>query len=414
MNGLLYRTRAGILLPGRDRTSGQSRSDTGVSLRRGDLDFEVISQRHELDALEQEWNALFERAGLPHQMFQTFNWTWHWCNAYYDDDARDGRQSLCILLARHRGKLVMIWPLMRTRISGITQLSWTGAPVSQYGDVLIEDAPQRGEWLRLAWRYIMETIRPDAICLEKVRDDAALSAIGDPMPFMTICEDVAPYVPLSGIDDFESYATRFSRRRRKTWNRLERRMAESGPCSVDFLTEGDDAATTVKQALAFKREWLTARKLVSIPLSDVRFDRFFLAAARSTERPLGLVVTRVNCGDTTAAVEVAISCKGRHAAHIGAMNMQMEQFRPGTMQIRETLSHCIKTKMAVYDFFAPGDDYKFEWADQTTTVRSYVGASTLTGSLYITLYYRVLKPLAKKALAILPQAFGRLVSRRTG
>ena len=44
----------------------------------------VVSERASFDALEPEWNDLFRRAGRDAQLFQSFNWSWHWANHYLD------------------------------------------------------------------------------------------------------------------------------------------------------------------------------------------------------------------------------------------------------------------------------------------------------------------------------------------
>ena len=44
--------------------------------------FALITDRAGFDALETDWNDLFWRAGRGSQIFQTFNWNWHWSNHY--------------------------------------------------------------------------------------------------------------------------------------------------------------------------------------------------------------------------------------------------------------------------------------------------------------------------------------------
>ncbi len=104
----------------------------------GPLELKVITDRADFDALEAEWNGLFARAGRSHQLFLSFNWLWHWCNHYL---VPDRTTRLSIVIARRDGRLVMVWPLVTERSRGLTMLSWMGDPVSQYGDVLIDDAP---------------------------------------------------------------------------------------------------------------------------------------------------------------------------------------------------------------------------------------------------------------------------------
>jgi hypothetical protein len=48
------------------------------------LTIEIVRERARFDELEEAWSDLFRRAAQPHQVFQSFNWLWHWCNHYLD------------------------------------------------------------------------------------------------------------------------------------------------------------------------------------------------------------------------------------------------------------------------------------------------------------------------------------------
>jgi DNA-binding transcriptional LysR family regulator len=106
----------------------------------------LIATRADFEALEPQWNALFERAGRPHQFFQTFNWLWHWADHYLDCDT----EPVIVAGWRH-GLLVMAWPTIATRALGVRTIAWMGEPVSPYGDVLVEDGPGTLDLLRQGW-----------------------------------------------------------------------------------------------------------------------------------------------------------------------------------------------------------------------------------------------------------------------
>ncbi len=108
--------------------------------------------RAEFDALEDEWNALFARAGQGTQLFQTFNWLWHWCNHFVDGCPGT---RLSVVTARRHGRLVLVWPLVSERAGLLTRLSWMGEPVSQYGDVVMEDEAGGLDLLREAWIFLL-------------------------------------------------------------------------------------------------------------------------------------------------------------------------------------------------------------------------------------------------------------------
>ena len=82
--------------------------------------FALVSARADFNALETEWNDLFWRAGRGAQIFQTFNWNWHWCNHYLAASADAPAPSLAIVTGRRNGRLVMVWPLVSEREAGLS------------------------------------------------------------------------------------------------------------------------------------------------------------------------------------------------------------------------------------------------------------------------------------------------------
>jgi hypothetical protein len=66
---------------------------------RTSAELEAISQRAQFDALEPEWNALFDRVGRPCDIFQSYGWLWHWANHYLDE-----RSRLSIVVGRRGGR----------------------------------------------------------------------------------------------------------------------------------------------------------------------------------------------------------------------------------------------------------------------------------------------------------------------
>ena len=65
--------------------------------------FALITDRAGFDALETDWNDLFWRAGRRCQIFQTFNWNWHWSNHYLPAPSDEAAPSLAIVTGRRGG-----------------------------------------------------------------------------------------------------------------------------------------------------------------------------------------------------------------------------------------------------------------------------------------------------------------------
>ena len=44
--------------------------------------FSIITTISEFDKLQEEWNTLFETHAGGTQLFQTYNWIWHWIHQF--------------------------------------------------------------------------------------------------------------------------------------------------------------------------------------------------------------------------------------------------------------------------------------------------------------------------------------------
>ena len=181
-------------------------------------DISVIRDRVAFDALELEWTALFERAGRPEQLFQTFGWLSCWADHFLD--AADG---LRVVVGRRDGRLVMVWPLVETKgLLGFTRLAWMGAPVGQYGDALIEPGPAARASLAAGWRAV-RALKADAALLRKTRANSNVSTLlGEEA---LICEQtLAPFARFGGKADFTAALSRRSAKTQSSRRRLLRRL----------------------------------------------------------------------------------------------------------------------------------------------------------------------------------------------
>lgn len=367
------------------------------------LAFSLVQDRAGFDSLEAEWRDLFARAGQSHQMFQCYNWLWHWCGAYLDADAGANGPRLSILVARHQGRAVVIWPLVRNRHMGAVQLTWMGAPVSQYGDVLLDDGPQAQEWLRASWDFLNANLGADLLYLPRVRADAAVAPLLEALGHAPLAEMDAPYVELSQFTDYKAYQAHFSAHMRRNRRRQARRLAEQGPISVEILNDGKAARKVAKQAFAFKREWLKSRALVSSAFADERFDAFFLSALSAPDRPAGCVTFVLRVADVPAAIEICVACKGRYVTHVRSFNPTPEiaAQAPGALLMGEIVANCFMRDVETFDLMAPGDAYKYEWADRAMKVRSYAIPRSTRGKLALVLGHGTRKRI-KRAYGALP------------
>ena len=374
------------------------------------LDLAVVSTREGFDALEADWNDLFARAGRSAQLFQAFNWNWHWANHFIGDGR--GRLQLRVVTGRHHGRLVMVWPLVMERRAGLRVLAWMGEPVSQYGDVLAEDGPAQLEMLREGWRFVATTLRPDLARLNKTRADSVVAPLLAELGAISTQQLEAPYLDLASAPTFEQYAERYPSKARKNRRRLARRLEEQGASEFCELAEGPDASRIAGQAIEIKRIWLKEKGLVSPALNDARTMAFFQAAAADTQRPAKIRVAVLMCGGAVAAVEIGFACRDRMAIHIMAYDLAFDKAAAGILLLEHMIETSLASGVAVYDLMAPGDGYKKEWADGTMRVDDFAVPMTVLGSIFARAYLAFARPCLKAAVAKIPLSTRRALSGR--
>ena len=377
-----------------------------IGARSMPLDLAFVTERAGFDSLETEWNQLFEASAQPSQMFLSFNWLWHWCNHYL------AGQSLSILTGRRDGRLVMIWPLVKWRVHGLSVLSFMGEPMSQYGDVLVEAAPDTPDCMRMAWAFLKSRSGADFVRLGKVRTDSAIASLLMEAGGRITDTQVAPYLDLSNANGYAEYEKRYSGSSRKKRRNLIRRLADLGPLTVKEVTGGPEARTLVEFAIPLKRKWLVSRGLVSRAYSDDRITRFFGDVAEAAHKPAGCLVTVIRSAGRPAAVTIALLHKDGLGLHILVHDPDFDKLSAGTLLIEHNIRSAADRGLGCYDFLAPGDAYKLGWADASVEVNDWVLALSLAGRAYTRLYLAGMRECVKAAVAALPSPLRRMLAAR--
>lgn len=374
-------------------------------------DYGLVTTRAGFDALESEWNDLFDRAGSGQQMFQTFNWLWHWAN-HFLPETPGGKLSLFIVTARQAGRLVLVWPLVKTKAGAAHQLRWMGEPVSQYGDVLIDKTCDNADVLKGAWQHLREHAGASVLQLNKVRADSHVAALLTNLRAQTANETTAPYLDLSSAKSYDDYETRYSSGTRRNRGRQRRRLAERGAITLEWHTSGPRTAALVSQAFDLKRAWLQSRGIISPALADPRTKQFFLDVTCASKHPAGCHVAALHCADKPVALEIGVQCRDRTAIHIIAYDLDFEKTAAGALLFEDSIRHAYDEGCSVYDLLAPGDSYKMKWADDAVAIADWSVPLNSLGWLYANVYTAALRPFAKRVVNALPASIRRAIAAK--
>jgi len=355
--------------------------------------FSIIQTAKEFDGLKQEWNELFEAHGTGTQLFQTYNWIWHWINQF-----ELCPRNMVILTGKIDNELVLVAPLILEQKPGLKILKWIGEPVSQYGDILIKENGQNLHWLKAGFNYINETIKPDLFHLRKTRFDAAVTPLLEMYNATILEETAAPYIEIRGDENFTEFNKRYSQRSRKAKRRHRRKLEEKGPLTFNLLDEGKDANRAACHAVNLKRDWLKTTKTFSPAFSSTVIDKFFDAATKENNHSANIKVSELCVDNHPAAIEIGILVKNYYGAHLGVYDQAYIAHSPGSLQMQDTIAALIEKGVKTIDLFAPGDPYKYEWTEQSVPVYDFAYSTSVKGRLYEEAYLKRARPALKRAV----------------
>lgn len=350
-------------------------------------DFEIINTKQQFEQLETEWNALFEAHGRGVQLFQTYNWIWHWINQF-----KTAPDNLLILTGRLDEELILVAPFVIEKRLGIKIIKWLGEPVSQYGDIILKDDINNLQWLKDGFNFLIQREKPDLFHLRKTRLDAAITPLAENYGATILEETAAPYIEMRGDKDFTEFSKRYSQRSRKAKRRHRRKLEEKGALTFSLFKESDEANRAAMHAIRLKRQWLKDTKTISPAFGTTIIDDFFDNATRVNNHSANIHVSELCVNNHPAALEIGVRAKDYYGAHLGVYDPQYIAHSPGSLQMQDTIAELIEQGVTTIDLFAPADSYKYEWTEQSVPVFDFAYSTSLKGQLYAQTWLQHIRP----------------------
>lgn len=378
---------------------GRATADADPTLRLG-----LVDDLEAFLALREEWDALFERAALPHQVFQSHVVLRHWAAHYLDAQTR-----LSIVTLRRDGRLVMVWPLVRQRRFGMVTLRFMGIPIAQFGDVLVEGAGDEALLLEMGWRAV-RALRADIFEARKLRADSVLARSGLLAGAAATEQIEAPFACLARRVGQDGPSQAYPARERSNHRRRLRRLAERGPLTFDLVAPGAEAAQLAGEAVTMKQAALRRHGIIAPAISDPRFQCFFRDAAGDAAGGSPLRIALIRCAGQPIGIDLSLDCKGTSFGHVIASHPDHGRGGVGSILIQHSFAGAKARGNTVFDLLGPADPYKLEHADGTTRVADLALPLSLKGRIACGLGLQRLRPALKTAVKRLPAPLTRPLS----
>ena len=342
---------------------------------------EVVTEPRRFAAVEEAWQALWQRAGG--RIFQRHDWISGWL-----EGVRDRREIRPLIVLAWDGKaLVGALPCALHRRSGLRLLQWAAQLFSDYCDWLIDPGCAQEPVSRALWDAVWRSGGFDLVNLHQVRPDAACRLFLDGLlgrggvlqagERTERCMRIESHWP-----NGEAYFRSLNKKGRNNHTRGKRILAElGGEVSFDVVEPGADVEQVLAEITRLKDAWLRANDPASPLLAgDAAVLRTVLRRAWDS----GLArIFLLRVGGKIAAASVNFVYAGRMEAYFTAYDAAYERASPGTILIVDYAKWSFDRGLTLVDFLRGEEPFKFRLANAETVLDSYAGARTLVGQLAI-------------------------------
>jgi CelD/BcsL family acetyltransferase involved in cellulose biosynthesis len=355
----------------------------------------------DLSHLESRWRSLETRQRVP-TLFQSFEW----CKAWVDASQKAGAQEDVRVLTISSGdRLLLLWPLAIRRLASCRILHTLGEPAAQYSEALICPEHDAEKLLELAWATFRGCKAFDAIELRRVRSDSSLSKLAVLDTYgVAGSETAAPHVNFAQLDASGAAGQRSSKSR-NSLRRHERLLAEHGPITFELIDDAQSQRMAYAEAVRLKEEWTRDRAWASAgsqhPASAGCLERL-----ADNERLCGAIL---RVGHKIAAVELGVKRSTAYWSLVQSYDLQFSRHAPGRLLFWKFLAECPKLGIAFFDFLAPADQHKREWANGETPVKDYLIPVSPRGRAAV-IYLRSIKPRLRDCYRQLPNGLRRVAA----
>lgn len=328
------------------------------------LEVTRLGTRQQLVELEAEWERLLQRTDVA-SPFLTPGWQLAWLDTY------GVRHQPYVLVARHRGELLGLWPLARRRRGPFTVLEPIGAGRSDWLDVPTV-REQRQAVLSAFVEYLEEHKREwDLLELRDVLSESPS------IPLLAGCtglgrvrlerrqRTVAPFLPIAGT--WEQFLAS-KRSKFKSNIKYYRRLPEREGKRLDIYRVQDWDAEAAVEVLAVieRRSWKakTGNLKVSTPVGKEFYRRFCdYFAARDA-----LDLWRADLDGVPAAFVLNIVYGGKCYHYNTCYDEASGYISPGLLLHSEAISLAFERGLREYDFLSGDEPYKERWCSAHRTI----------------------------------------------
>ena len=302
------------------------------------LTIQELTSPESIAALAPQWAELWAQTDAT--PFQHPAWLIPWTTNLW----RGGK--LFVLRVSDDNHLVAVAPLFQWGYPGTVQLSWLGAGITDYTDLLTSRGAEAAEAIL---DYLQKHGDWNIANLEEIRAGSPLLKLGLPAEPCSVC----PVAALAaGIEDhLSTLDNKFRTDLRRAENRLRRsgelRIETNEPCLLDHLFR-----------LHANRWHERGQDGV---LGSARLQKFHRETAEAMQKAGLLRLYGLFLNDECIAVQYNLVAKGTAYAYLAGFDPAWGKSSPGAVLLKHSISAAIEEGVREFDFLRQPETFKYQW-----------------------------------------------------
>jgi CelD/BcsL family acetyltransferase involved in cellulose biosynthesis len=308
-----------------------------------------ISSMEELGGYREEWNQILEDVG-NNNPFIEFEWVYRWLLIFGES------VELNFYVVLKGNKAVAFFPFIKKKGWLFDTFLFAGAGQANYMDVVALE-----EWKIPAFRAVLEKVSKEKRAVFALHglfeSSRSAEAIKDFCGNIRIpchgSQTIAPYIDLDGIEDFDRYLVRKSRKH--GGDRKEKRLRKLG--NVSFRRLENDELTEMFN-LHHKR-W--EAKLDTSGFTEGLAHEFYKSLSTVQGDVLETRIEGLFVEGHLVAFYYGLLCRNRYVLYVLAHDDDFGIFSPGRMLLKQSLIDRHKSNMGIYDLSIGYESYKLDW-----------------------------------------------------
>lgn len=373
------------------------------------LTIRIFRDISDVDRWRKTWADLAASSDQP-LFFQSPTWLRHVIAVKSCRESDNWR--MCLATAWRGDRLTAIWPLSLQREGLCVIARCLDDPFGQFAGLVVDECEDPEQVIDSIVRALEAENLAAGLMIERVAEGTALHRSLAAKGAKVIYSDRSALVDFRPYDNFQAYLKSRKPKTRKNLRNARNRLERDHDFEHEIVTGADDIRSIMDQAFEARLAWMQDRAETAPAFRDPDFRRL-LGGLTESAAGEDLIGFRLRVGDTPIAVQWGFLHAGRYYAYISARNPAFDAYSPGRLHLGMVLEACFERGVDVVELMAPASDYKMSWTDQTRRIDDFGLALTAGGYLYLDLWRRLGRTMARRAYHGLPEGLRRHVADMT-